>query len=142
MSVTTDEQYLISTSSAKTDSSSVSSCGSRAHPWHLEAPLGQRINISILDFRVTPRDGASCLQYGYILDKANKKNVSICAKHDMGEVQSQREDAIFTSGVNNLDLVLFSGAANADNFNFLLKLTGVITSSLLSCVKLDTEKLR
>ena len=51
----------------------------------LEAPAGQQINVSLLDFGQRARDPANqqhCQQYGYIVDKAAKKNVSICGLAD------------------------------------------------------------
>ena len=102
----------------------MSICGSKSHPWRLEAPVGQRINISLLDFTGTPRDrDVTCRQYGYVVEKSNKKNVSICAAATVGGVNLQRESAVYTSDTNSVDIVLVTGT-NADNYNFLVKLNG------------------
>ena len=79
-------------------------CGTKTQPWMLDAPAGQRINISLLDFTAAARltsqhltrstshiittssssSSGSCVdenhQYGYIIDKlsVNNKNVSVC----------------------------------------------------------------
>ena len=85
VSVTTEAQFISSSSSTSSDVNSVSSCGSKSHPWRLEAAAGQRINISLLDFTAMsmsaadrPRDRVTCRQYGYVLEKLNKRNVSVC----------------------------------------------------------------
>ena len=59
-------------------------CGSKSLPWILEAPAGQQINLNLLDFgadgrEITNRDlHSNCQQFGYIIDKSAKKNISIC----------------------------------------------------------------
>lgn len=131
VSVTADQQFIARSNSAvASDSSSMSSCGSRSHPWRLEAPIGQRINVSLLDFapsrnkRSRDRD-TDCQQYGYIIEKANKKNVSICptAAAAAGGGKTQRENALYTSDTNTVDII-FAAAANAEQLNFLIKLNG------------------
>lgn len=123
--VTSDQQY-ISSLSLIADTSSTSGCGSKSHPWRLQVPAGQRINISILDFSGSvglPVDrDVTCRQYGYIVDKSNKKNVSICGVSTPNGDKLQREDAVYTSLTNNVDIVLVTGGA--ENYNFLLKLNG------------------
>lgn len=123
----TNEHQFISSSSSFSDTSPVSSCGTKSHPWHLEAPVGQRINISLLDFSdhvnaPTGRD-VRCRQYGYILEKPNKKNASICAAAETRETK-HREMAVFMSDTNTLDIVLVAGA-KVDNHSFLIKLEGL-----------------
>jgi hypothetical protein len=95
----------------------------------LEAPLGQRVNVSLLDFTdfsSSSRDpDATCVQYGYALEKTNKKNVSICAAKVVGTAETHGEVAVFTSDANSADIVLVSGTVHANKYNFLLKLTGM-----------------
>ena len=109
-------------------------CGTKTQPWMLEAPAGQRINISLLDFtaaaRLTSHDtrstshaittsssSGSCVdekhQYGYIIDKSsvNKKNVSVC------HTRSNRQTHVYLSTSNILRLVL----TNDHSDNFLLR---------------------
>ena len=117
-------------------------CGTKTQPWMLEAPAGQRINISLLDFtaaaRLTSRhltrstshvitsssssssSSGSCVdekhQYGYIIDKSsvNKKNVSVC------HARSNRQTHVYLSTSNTVQLIL-----NIDqSVNFLLKTEG------------------
>ena len=139
VSVTSDQQF-ISSSSSLPDLNSATSCGSRSHPWRLEAPAGQRINVSFLDFAASvPSDSdrdVTCRQYGYVVEKSNKKNVSICVAMEMGGtavlgVRQQRERAVYTSEANKLDIVLLSGTG-LENNNFLVKLNGICSDTLSS----------
>jgi len=121
-------------------------CGTKIQPWMLEAPAGQRINISLLDFTAAARltsqhltrstshvitttsssssssSSGSCVdekhQYGYIIDKSsvNKKNVSVC------HAPSNRQTHVYLSTSNTLQLVL----TNDQSVNFLLKVQGII----------------
>ena len=113
-------------------------CGTKIQPWMLEAPAGQRINISLLDFTAAARltsqhltrstshiitsssSSGSCVdekhQYGYIIDKSsvNKKNVSVC------HARSNRQTNVYLSISNTLQLVL----TNDQHANFLLSVRG------------------
>lgn len=126
------------------------SCGTRIHPWLLEAPAGQRINVSLVDFTTGPlttsaaddglhtsqvdsrRNGCSsqsqAIQYGYIIDKstsaASKRNVSVC-----GGVGFQRLFNVYLSSGSTVELVLFnsdvpSPATSSYNDNFLVRIEG------------------
>jgi len=115
-------------------------CGTKTQPWMLEAPAGQRINISLLDFTAAARltsqhltrstshiittsssssSSGSCVdenhQYGYIIDKSsvNKKNVSVC------HARSNRQTHVYLSTSNTLQLFLTN-----NNTNFLLRVEG------------------
>ena len=110
VSVTTEAQFMSSSS----DVNSVSSCGSKSHPWRLEAAAGQRINISLLDFTDRrPRDRVTCRQYGYVLEKLNKRNVSVCGAE-------LRQSHVYISDSNNLRIV---HTPNSEQ-NFLIKVEG------------------
>ena len=117
-------------------------CGTKTQPWMLEAPVGQRINISLLDFTAVARltsqhltrstshiittssssSSGSCVdenhQYGYIIDKSsvNKKNVSVC------HARSNRQTHVYLSTSNVLQLVLI----NSPSAKFLLKVEGML----------------
>jgi len=118
-------------------------CGTKTQPWMLEAPAGQRINISLLDFTDAARptsqhltrssshlitssssssSSGSCVderhQYGYIIDKSsvNNKNVSVC------RAQSNRQSHVYLSSSNTLQVVF----SNDESVNFLLKIQGII----------------
>ena len=133
VSVKTDTQFISSSSSSSSSSSDsvVSSCGSKSHPWRLEAAAGQRINISLLDFTAAmfmsaaeaekrPRDRVTCRQYGYVLEKWNKRNVSVCAAE-------LRQSHVYISHSNNVDIV------TKPQMKFLLKLEGM---SVCICIKI------
>jgi len=114
-------------------------CGTKTQPWMLEAPAGQRINISLLDFtaaaRLTSHDtrstshvitssssssssSGSCVdekhQYGYIIDKSsvNKKNVPVC------HARSNRQTHVYLSTANTLQLFV------AKKYNYMIKIKG------------------
>lgn len=129
MSVTGDQQFIARISSASSDVNSLSSCGTRTNPWRLEAPAGQRINISLLDFTGVVNSSsrerrATCLNYGYLVDRSNKKNISICGATVEDGVKLQRESAVYTSDASSVDIVLVAGLG-VDNYNFLLRINGV-----------------
>jgi len=113
-----------------------SRCGSRSHPWLLEAQTGQQVNISLLDFSghggrtqletrglVSDDCSPAHVQYGYIVDKTNKKNVSICSI-----AAQQRNRYIYRSVGNVVEIVLTSKqTVNEDDdapMNFLLAFEG------------------
>jgi len=147
VSVTSSPLHIAAAAAAAgADSSSRQSnigCGTKTQPWMLEAPAGQRINISLLDFTAAARgltsqhlsrstshiitssssnsSSGSCVdekhQYGYIIDKSsvNKKNVSVC------HARSNRQTHVHLSTSNTLRLVL----TNSENANFLLQIQGI-----------------
>jgi len=111
-------------------------CGSRSHPWLLEAQTGQLVNISLLDFsgrgRRTQLDtrglvsddcSPAHVQYGYIVDKTSKNNVSICSTD-----AQQRHKHVYQSNGNLVEVVLNpQQPANEDSpQNFLLAFEGKI----------------
>jgi len=141
----TSSPLHIAAAAAATDMDSWSTqsnidCGTKTQPWMLEAPAGQRINISLLDFTAAARltsqhltrstshvittssSSGSCVdekhQYGYIIDKSsvNKKNVSVC------HARSNRQMHVYLSTSNSVQLVLI----NDQSHNFLLKVKGII----------------
>jgi len=121
VSVTTEAQFISSSS----DVNSVSSCGSKSHPWRLEAAVGQRINISLLDFTATvsmSHDRVTCRQYGYVLEKTNKRNVSVCA----GGGAQLRQTHVLLSQSNNLHIILTPSREQS----FLIKVEG---TSIYNC---------
>ena len=132
VSVTTEAQFISSSSSTSSDVNSVSSCGSKSHPWRVEAAAGQRINISLLDFTAMsmsvhaaaekrPRDGVTCRQYGYVLEKLNKRNVSVCG----GGGAQLRHSHVHISDDNSLKIVLTPSRMKRDTEQkFLIKTEG------------------
>ena len=112
-------------------------CGSRSRPWLLEAQTGQQINISLLDFsghgRRTQLDtrglvsddcSPAHVQYGYIVDKTNKNNVSICST-----AAQQRHKHVYQSTGNVVEVVLAHQQPTDDESyspNFLLSFEGTL----------------
>jgi len=150
VSVTSNPLHIAAAADAGGDSWSKQSnigCGTKTQPWMLEAPAGQRINISLLDFTAAARgltsqhlsrstshiitssssnsSSGSCAdekhQYGYIIDKSsvNKKNVSVCHS------RSNRQTQVHLSTSNTLQLVF----TNDPDENFLLKVRGIENGS-------------
>lgn len=149
-----------STGSTSSSQSNVGlhSCGTRSQPWLLEAPSGQRINISLFNFTpfaastaaVTANNqsqeaahasiftssssssGRSCphqRQLGYLIDKsAVSRNVSICGSDGTG---GQRLSNVYMSTSNIIELVLAPNGGNAGTFNFLLSIEGKKATSLM-----------
>ena len=124
VSVTSNPLHISSSSS-----SSQLVCGTKTQPWILEAAIGQRISVSLLDFNVAilsersrderrePADDV-CLSYGFIVDKSARKNISICGR------TPQREQVLYLSKTNTLEVVL-STLQVEDKYNFLLRLEGL-----------------
>lgn len=126
-------------------------CGTKTQPWLLEAPAGQRINISLLDFTPTatsisgsvpdsaPVDNTrglytadrSCIhqhakyQYGYVIDKsaavASKKNITIC-----NTPGSHRLVNVHLSTSNVVELVLHSSHETSNMSHFLIRIEGLL----------------
>ena len=151
VSVTSSPLHIaaVAAAAAGVDSWSTQSnigCGTKTQPWTLEAPAGQRINISLLDFTAAARltsqhltrstshvitttssssSSGSCVdekhQYGYIIDKlsVNKKNVSVC------HARSNRQTHVYLSTANTAQLVLTTKE------KYLIKVEG--NYSLLFC---------
>jgi len=111
-------------------------CGSRSHPWLLEAQTGQLVNISLLNFsghgRRTQLDilglvsddcSPAHVQYGYIVDKTSKNNVSICSRD-----AQQRHKHVYQSAGNLVEIVLTHHQLTGDEMlppNFLLAFEGI-----------------
>ena len=111
-------------------------CGSRSHPWLLEAQTGQQVNISLLDFsghgRRTQLDtrglvsddcSPARVQYGYIMDKTNKNNVSICSTD-----AQQRHKHVYQSAGNLVEIVLCrqdEDDTDIEHQNFMLAFEGI-----------------
>ena len=116
-------------------------CGSRSHPWLLEAQTGQHVNISLLDFSghgqqtqldtrglVSDDCSPAHVQYGYIVDKTIKKNVSICST-----AAKQRHKYVYQSVGNVVEIVIPHHQLTEDgNYspNFLLAFEGTLKHSI------------
>src|SRR6218665_2363283 len=103
-------------------------CGTQFQPWTLEAPVGQKIRITLLDFTDSRssqvRTGGyqpPCQSYGVVLDKTTKRNVSIC------KGGARREQKLYLSAGNALEIYSIpteSTFDTRDSSQFILKLEG------------------
>src|SRR6218665_3780213 len=101
-------------------------CGTTFQPWHIEAPVGQTVNIVLLNFNTEPttqirdRSEQSCNKHGIILDKVGKRNTTIC-----GDAM-QREIKIYSSSGNAVYIMFrYSDQLRSDDVTkFVLKLEG------------------
>ena len=103
-------------------------CGVTSQPWVVEAQTGQQVNVSLLDFGSARDTGAAGLagqlsgcpagsvQYGYVVDKTARKNVSIC-----GAGRQRRQQAVYMSTDNTIEIVI----SRQTEIKFLLALEGI-----------------
>jgi len=93
----------------------------------VEAPVGQKVSITILDFTASSsqpdsleQSKMSCQSHGVIVDKVRKQNTSICGG------SQQREKDIYLSAGNMVQIIL--NQDQTDTFNgssqFLLRIQG------------------
>jgi len=110
-------------------------CGTKSQPWRLEAPTGQHIVINLFHFTSQSVDQygeqhSGCQQYGYIIDKPAKKNVSICGSRFV------RNEMVYKSSSNVVEVVL-DVTSNSSNKNehsaviILIGLNGLVKSSTI-----------
>jgi|SRR6218665_961108 len=100
-------------------------CGTKSQPWTVEAPVGQKISISLLDF--SPSDSAQvqshlCRSYGVIVDNGSKRNATIC-----GSAEKRQRD-LFTSTGNAVEIFLNQGDEKENTFyakHFVLRAEGL-----------------
>lgn len=122
-------------------------CGTKSQPWILEAPVGQKIRVSLIAFSASESDHTgvrtqlqSCRSYGLVVDKAGKRNVTICAT----DIQREIKNLYLTAG-NAVDLFLNStvtvAARNVVDGRFIIiKLQGwILFNMLLGWVCLNAE---
>jgi len=110
-------------------------CGSSGQPWQLEAPAGQRITVSVLDFApALPRSSNGPARgrctgrvYGFLVDKTQKSNVSVCETSSVGaqpgdtvheDSQSSATEgrAALTTSSNSAQLVIVRDEQLTNNF--------------------------
>ena len=80
-----------------TSSTNKLSCGTAIQPWTLEAPAGQHIDVSLVEFssqRRHPQNTNMCRSRGQIIDKSNRQTISIC------QVGQQRTTTVYRSSSN------------------------------------------
>ena len=123
-------------------------CGSQDRPWLLEAPSGQRINISLLDFSgsssstssvqrsrdVETASSSRCLrQFGFIEDKSVNRNINICSD------DAHRQQTLYVSHSNTVAIVTETTTGNDNQTNkFLIGFIG--TDNFYSCSRVSFIK--
>ena len=132
-----DRSCTVSTTSSEPvhiTAQSSTRCGSSRQPWQIEAPAGQRITVSVVDFAraSTARDGPPADRrcrgrvYGFLVDKTQKTNVSVCETPSAGALsgetqvnaQSSSSDgrAVLTTSSNSAELLIVRDEHLANNF--------------------------
>jgi len=86
-------------------------CGTKSQPWVIEAPTGQHITVSLLEFgqktHQTTEVLQNCERYGTVVEKSTGRNVSIC-----GHGQ-ERNKMVYKSHSNIVEVVLDVGDYSA-----------------------------
>jgi len=107
---------------------SITQCGSNRKPWQLEAPAGQRISLRVLDFvpQSTSTDGgwdSRCRGrvYGFLVDKVQKTNVSLCYTGSAGNTRENGSSALDSSS-NSAELLVIM--QDQPSNNFLIRVEG------------------
>jgi len=133
VAVDSEQKFLLPSSlNNRTDGGDVI-CGSRDRAWLLEAPSGQRINVSLLDLSDSSSSRtvetapslswSRCLrQLGFIEDKSANRNVNICTDN--------AQPTIYVSRSNQLAIVLASRRQQTPG-NFLISVKGLSNSFLI-----------
>lgn len=103
-------------------------CGTKSQPWTVEAPVGQKIIISLFDFSPSDSDQVqgqskqSCHNHGVIMDKGSKRNEPICGSAE------HRQKELFTSTGNAVEIFLDPGDLQENTFDgkhFMLRAEGL-----------------
>jgi len=101
-------------------------CGTKSQPWILEAPIGQKISISLIAFS-RPEAGQRertvkqpCRNFGVIVDNVGKRNVTVCP------VETLRETNLYLSTGNIVNIILNSShlGGTEGRRHLLVKLQG------------------
>jgi len=134
--VNSEQKFLLPSSANNGSNGDGVICGSRERPWLLEAPAGQRINISLLDFSgsrvqrtrtVETASSSGCLrQLGFIEDKSANRNIDICS-----DAAAHRQPTLYVSQSNEVAVVLHSRAQHTTG-NFLISVKGSLTDSIIA----------
>jgi len=140
VAVTADKTFLSPVVS--TEENTDVTCGSRDRPWLLEAPSGQRINISLLDLSgsssstssvqraraVEAASSSRCVrQFGFIEDKSVNRNIDICSD------DAHRQQTLYVSHTNEVAIVLHPAQQTTANFLIAVKGLSHTLIEILSC---------
>ena len=125
VAVNSEQKFLLPSPPNNGSNSDGVICGSRDRPWLLEAPAGQRINISVLDFTgssvqrprtVETASTSGCLrQLGFIEDKSANRNINICSD------AAHRQPTLYVSQTNEVAVVLHTAQQTTGNFLISVK---------------------
>lgn len=102
---------------------SSTTCGTSIQPWVVEAPVGQKLSIDILESTGTgvEQRGQSCHNRGLIVDKAGKRHFSICVGG------THRNTGVFLSAGNTVNIffnqTIHSERTGSDR-QFIMRLQG------------------
>jgi len=114
--VDTDQKFLLPSSQNNATSTDALICGSGDRPWQLEAPSGQRINISLLDFSAGSSSSSRCVrQFGFIDDKSANRHIDICSD------DAHRLQTLYVSHTNEVAIVLHNTQHNTGNLLISIK---------------------
>ena len=129
--VDTDQKFLLPSSQNNATSTDALICGSGDRPWQLEAPSGQRINISLLDFSAGSSSSSSSVhrartvetasssrcvrQFGFIDDKSANRHIDICSD------DAHRLQTLYVSHTNEVAIVLHNTQHNTGNLLISIK---------------------
>lgn len=98
--------------------------GSADCPWLIKAAPGQRVNVSLVDFAVTPGIGETCHAYAIIRERDPTRTNTICS----GE---QRERHIYMSLSDTVEIRVLPIQGSTKRRYFLLKYEGLCVSSYI-----------
>jgi len=109
------------------------SCGTKTQPWTLEAPAGQQIDVSLVEFsskRRYPVEDTllpnSCASRGQVIDKSARKTVSIC------RVGEQRNTDVYRSSANIVQVILdVDDKKDSRDESFLVRFVGEFNSNYM-----------
>jgi len=107
-------------------------CGTKSQPWVIEAQTGQTINFRLLEFGSGKIQlQKSCQEYGTLLEKSSRKNVSICG-HGLGT------NSVFYKSLSNIVEIILHVTDNDEDateqksvfIGFQGKMSGIINQPL------------
>ena len=105
-------------------------CGNTDYPWLLKAAIGQRINVTLIDFTrgqvATPAaEGNLCIVYATI-----KEGINSAITHTVCGRAGQKTVPVFMSVSNIVEIRIISKSKQVNNqdVQFLLKYKGMCTA--------------
>ena len=93
------------------------SVGEAACPWLIKALPGQKVNVSLVDFAVTPGVGQTCHAYAIIRERSQAISKTVCS----GE---ERERHVYLSDSETMEIRVLAIQGSPRKRYFLLKYDG------------------